>query len=334
MKNRTVRNRFLCILLCASMIICLFSCSGYGHAEMDDYDRELALLVYEKQQLQSQKIDIERGEANAVPLFAYMSFIFTELDAGLYTDVLPVLTEYGPFVGVMAFSVDELPGGEGNITKEQYDELISLGWGNALYWDGEGELAAFLDTAESLLRDMNIEMPKSVFFEKDSYSEDYDALLLEWGIENAVHSGNTDYGIVEKKNPDGVWHPGYVGWRNLKKSTRLKSSIESNGGYSAFRIVFDNSPENAETAYYHIPDESTSNGTREQVFEKMMLSFKKSNEAGTIKVMTIEGSREAAAAHFRGVEEYREYAKDRIAEIDAKIVSVEARILDLYDKYH
>ena len=50
--------------------------------------------------------------------------------------------------------------------------------------------------------------------------------------------------------------------------------------------------------------------------------------------MTIEESRNAAEAHFRGVEEYQEYAKTRIAEIDAEIASVEKKILELYDKYH
>ena len=334
LKNRIMRNRLLCLLLLASMTVCLFSCSGYRRSEVSEYDRELSALVYEKQQLQIQKNDIEKGIDVAVVPLAYMSFIFTEVDAGLYSDVLPVLNEYGPFVGVMAFSEDELPGGEGNVTVEQYNELMNLGWGNALYWNGEGELSAFLDTMELALGDIGIEMPKSVLFENDAYSPDCDALLLERGIENAVHSGIEDYSIVEKTDPDGVWHPGYVGWRNLKKSTRLKSAIEANGGYSAFRIVFDNSPENFDTAYYHIEGESVSNGAREQVFGKMMSSFKKSVEAGTISVMTIEESRNAAEAHFRGVEEYQEYAKTRIAEIDAEIASVEKKILELYDKYH
>ena len=334
MKNRILINKLAAVLLIIAMMLCLFSCEDNNGEEISEYDKEMARIIYEKQQLYHEKDNLKKGVNASISLFSYISFIFTELDAGLYNDVLPVLTENGPFVGVMAYSEDELPGGEGNITVEQHDELISLGWGNALYWNGEGELSAFLNSMEHTLGALGIDMPLSVVFGGDSYHPDHDAVLLEYGIENAVQSGKGDYSLIEKDEPIGIWHPGITGWRTSKISTKIKSTLEASGGYSTFMIVFDNSPENSTTSYYHIEGESVSNGMREEVFVKMLINFKRAAEKETILVLTVDASREAAKTHFDDIRKYEEESSRRIAEIDIQIAALDREMIDLYEKYN
>ena len=331
--GKRISLRMTAVILLVAAVFTLFSCNR--RAEEDpEYERQLAALINEKQILLKEREALQNGMSAAVGRCSFMSFIFTELDDGLYNDVFPIFSDGEPIVGVMALSEDELPGLEGRVTREQFDRLVGLGWGTALYWDGEGSLVDFLDSMRAKLSVLGIDMPSSLVFKAGMYELEYDSVLESYGIFNAFHGGDADFSLVDSSDPEGTWHPGIIGWRNLQQSTRLKQFIETKGGYSAFQIVFDNSPENHQTAFYHIEGESTGNGLRPEVFARMIKSFKKSIEKGTMRVLNIDDTRVAVGDYYEAKDKYLTDAELRYAEIAAEILEIEGRITQLYDLYH
>ena len=331
-------------LLAVSVLLSSAACDYHGEDEQllfgpkdnEAYESERAPLIYKKQQLIREKENLVPDMEKKLGNTSYMSFIFTELDSALYTDIYPVLSDgESKLVGVMAFSEDELPGADGNITVEQYEELISLGWGNSLYWNGEIPLADFILQMKDLLEGMNIDLPESIMFGPELYTYDYDALLLEHGIKNAVHGGEGNLNTIESTEPAGVWHPGCIEWRRLGVSTQLKRTIEANGGYSLFEICFstENTEKNVRASYFPI-DGVDSDANRTEVFASMIRQFKESVSAGDIEVLSIDDTRLRNEKHYSDRRIYEAENEARLKEIDELITEVDREITELYLKYH
>lgn len=324
--TRKLTAIFLIFLFLFSAAACKSDNDGSG-----EYERKLAALTYRKQVLNEElaNLDYELG------ICACMSFVFTELDEGIYNDVLPILhTDKHNIVGVLAFSENELPDSPGKITREQYDELIALGWGTALFFNGEGTLREYLESMTFLLEERELGFPKSIIFEKEKYLSEYDTVLTEYGIENAIHSGEERLPIVESQMPDGVWHPGFIGWRTYNTSTKLKASIETVGGYALFRIDFNTSNDGVATSFYPIPGESEASGNRVDVFKRMINSFKSSIDNGKITVDNVDDVRSIYLEHVTDRINKETYAANRRAEINAELSSIEKQITDLYSEYY
>lgn len=327
---RILKCCFLMILT-VSVLLCAVSCKDDYNEE---YESKLARLIYEKQKLFDERDGLDSDMVKALGNTSYMSIVFVQLDSALYTDAYPAMSEGEvKIVGVMALSEDELPGGDGSITLAQYQELISVGWGNALYWDGVGELKDYLDRMTCLLENIGIALPKSVIFASGTYSLTYDAVLWEYGIENAVHSGEEELAFVEKNEPDGIWHPGRIGWRWLGKSTLLKKTVESEAGYALFEVTFDNSESSARTSFFPIKGDA-SDTNRVNVFCNMMASFRQSISAGEIEVYNIDDTRTRVIDYYENRRIIEAENDLRREAIDSEIRRIEAEITELYNQYH
>lgn len=314
-----------------SLILCAVSCGDDYNAE---YERRLEELIYRKQQLIAERNGLDAEMQDALGNAAYMSFVFVGLDSALYTDVYPIMSDGEvKLVGVIALSQDELPGVEGNITLDQYEELILTGWGNALYWNGEGALSEFISEMRISLDDLGIALPKSIIFAEDSYSQSYDQLLLECGIENAVHSGEEDLHYIEKNEPEGVWHPGRIGWRWIGKSTSLKKNVEADNGYALFEVGFDNSEESSRTSFFPVEGDA-SDSNRVSVFANMIKTFKTSVAAGKIEVYNIDDTRERVENYYTLRKAMETENDKKRAEIELQLDEISRRITELYNEYH
>lgn len=320
-------------VLTASVLLLSVGCAPKTN---EDYERECAELIYKKQMLIRERDNLVPNMEASLGNTSYMSFIFTGLDSALYTDVYPVLSEGDVrLVGVMAFSVNELPGLEGNVTREQYDELVSYGWGSALYWNGELPLEEFILEMKTMLDGMNIELPSSLMFAEGLYSYSYDALLLEYGVLNAVHGAESEADTVEKNEPTGVWHPGCIEWRRLGVSTKLKHTVETGGGYSLFEVGFDtaDTEKNVRASYFPI-DGRDSDANRTAVFARMIAQFKESVKKGDIEVLNVDDTRAEVAKYYSEKRAIEAANALRAAEIEEEIRKVEHQITELYVKYH
>lgn len=324
-------------IVIASVLLSAVSCTADPEqaAKLAEYEAKLAQLVYRKQQLMKERDALDPSMEKVLGNTSYMSLIFTEIDSALYTDVYPVMDEDEDvkIVGVMAFSENEIPGTDNNITLDQYKDLAAAGWGNALYWNGQGELEDFIETMTALLGEVDIELPTSIMFAKDTYLSSYDALLLEHGIENAVHSGGEDLDFVEKNEPEGVWHPGCIGWRWIGKSTLLKRAVERDGGYALFEIAFNNAAEHTRTSYFPIEGE-VNDSNRPKIFVNMIKKLLSSIKDGSLEVYNIDQTREKVAKYHSDRRTIENENNIRREEIKNEIRDIERQMADLYDEYY
>lgn len=337
MRESSIVKRLLSIMLVVVMLITGSACKK--DEPNREYEKKRQELYNEKQALIDERFLLIQNLDKILGNRAYMSFVFIGIDAGLYEDVLPIFEDGDvKLTGVMALSENELPGMDGKITVSQYRELVEHGWETTLYWNKTasdvGEIMSFLDNMKSELSELGIDFPKSIVFEEGTYTVIYDGLLSGYGIETVMHDGNNDFGIIASEKPEGTWHAGIIGWRDLLRSTRLKNAIENNEGYAAFKISFDNIEENYATSFYPIDGESTANGIRTDVFIRMINNFKKSVRNGNIHVEGIEGSRQKIIDYFDDEVKYRAEVDARVEEIDILIEDVDRRISELYDEYY
>lgn len=327
-----------CFIITVSLVMSFASCKSKLE---DEYEGRLALLLHEQQRLNNEREKILLGIENSFATPAYMSLLFVNLDPSIYTEAFPIMSEQDDgdvaIVGVMALSEDELPGLDGKLTLSQYNTLIDMGWGSALYWNGEGELDSFITGMELTLNAMEIELPKSIVFAYGTYSSECDGVLLAHGIENAVHSGEESLSYVDKSVPDGIWHPGRIGWRcvgvGANSSTRLKERVELEGGYAMFEIGFDTSADKYETTFFPV-DGNDQDADRVDKFRSMISSFKQSVINGKITVYSIENTRDAVSDYYEARKNAEKENALRLQEIDIELDEIRRKLTDLYNEYH
>lgn len=335
---------FKALRICASVIIVAALVMSFASCKSkleNEYEDKLATLLYEQQRLRNEKDRILLSIENGFPRPAYMSLLFVNLDSAIYTEAFPIMSEQDDgdvaIVGVMALSEDELPGLDGKLTLSEYNTLLDMGWGSALYWNGEGDLDSFITDMSLVLSAIGIELPKSVVFAYGTYSSECDSVLLSYGIENAVHSGEESLSYVDESVPDGIWHPGRIGWRcvgaGANSSTRLKERVELEGGYALFEIGFDASPDKYETTFFPV-EGNDQDADRVDKFRSMISSFKQSAIKGKITVDSIENTRDAVSEYYEARANAENENALRLREIEIELDEVRSKLTDLYNEYN
>ena len=344
-----LRKRILSAALIITILLTLAACSDKTDVRGEEYEMKRAELQLEKQRYIDERYALRMGLDEYTGHHSYMSFVFVSLDSALYTEIFPLFHDNDqPLKGVMALSLDELPDMDGNVTMEEYDELSMLGWESAVYWtgpvadDGESvsdedatsQLSSYLTELESELEAIGIDMPASIVMPCRVSEGAYEATLETFGIENILHDYENRDDLVSGDKPEGVWHSGVLGWRDLTRSTRIKRTIEAGGGYASFMITFDNSPENYDTSFFAIDGESTVNGERRVVFSRMLDKFRDSIKYDQIGVVGISEARDKIDAYHDIKDGYLTYSELRTEELNALIEDVDRRLFALYQEYY
>ena len=295
-----------------------------------DYTEKMMKLVEKKQKLLLELEKLDSDTDKVLGNTSYMSLLFTTLDSALYTSAHPVIAEgSNDIVGIMALSPTELPDLEGKITKKQFDTLLALNWGTALYWNGEGDLEDYILQMQVLLDEHRIDFPTTMAFKSKTFKLEYDEILLKYGIKNALHGDDAGLPIRVQTEPTGVWHPGYIGWK-ASGSSLLKRQVEGEGGYALFEISF--SQDNSATAYFDLSGETE--GARTESFRKMINLFKSSVESGTVEVLSTEQTRSKVEKYYADLSLSRLESEQKRQQINEKIADIDRQITELYHVYN
>lgn len=350
--NNSIAKRIIALIISVLMLTSLFSCKKESDYNLE-YEQKLSELRSEKNKMLNEIYHLRNGMEEEIGNNSYMSFIFLGADVGIFEDVLPIFEEGdNEFTGVICFYEGEFPGMEGNISIQQYVELVNRGWDTALYWRGPGEddadtathLSAFLEgmknefsefvsNVQTVYPTWEMDFPRSLVFGEGIYSIELDTILDEHGIQNALHDGTGELELVSRDKPDGLWKSAAKGWRDLSYSVKLKGHIESKGGYASFRIGFENGEDDYNTSFYPINGESLINGDRLTVFKRMIESFKKSVKKGSVHIVGISEAREKLIKYCDDKDNYETYSTNRIAELNKMISDIEYRMVKLYEEY-
>ena len=315
------------VAIIAILLVIFIPNKDKGYSE---YEAKLDKLTLRKQQLLAQLDKLGPDMDKALGNTSYMSLLFTTLDSALYTSAHPVMAEgSNDIVGIMALSPNELPDLEGKITKKQFDTLLALNWGTALYWNGEGDLEDYILQMQVLLDEHRIDFPTTMAFKSKTFKLEYDEILLQYGIKNALHGDDAGLPIRVQTEPTGVWHPGYIGWK-ASGSSLLKRQVEGEGGYALFEISF--SQDNSATAYFDVSGETE--GARAESFRKMINLFKSSVRSGAVEVLSTEQTRAKVEKYYSERSSIEIENAQARQQINAEIAEIERQMTELYHEYN
>ncbi len=211
------------------------------------YRDETAPILLEMSELEKTRYDMINEYMGAAPCGANASIVFLDMNVRLYEQIYPLIAEREHLSAMLAISPEQMPGGEGKITREQLHELVGAGWDVAIFWEGMTvEEGVSLDALDSYLSDMGdvlselgLPMTDTVIFDKFTYTSEYDSVLTKHGVRFATHYGDGAFPLIDKQTTGAVMHPGIVGWNTDGYGNMFLISIEKEKGIAAFAIEFE-----------------------------------------------------------------------------------------------
>ena len=317
------------------------------------YEAETAEMKTELSRLQSLLNTLDDRYTQPLGCKAAISIIAISTREDFIEALYPLFLETGSegeslSPCVLGLSPTNLPGLEGNISLERYRELQSLGWGSCLFYDNawddkitEEALADWLTEMSLALDGMNIELPRSVFFDH-AYRRELDPVLRQFGIETAIHREGTQYPVIElTAGNEGVWHPGGVGWNSVAISQVVKNSAVYGGGYFAFTVGRGLAVKDDNNT--QVLDKTTSIETTELfviniekyaiTFKNMMDNLRAHRDKAELKITTVEGGREFRLDYLARLDATADAKAAEKADIQARMSAITKEMMEIMKKY-
>ena len=289
------------------------------------YEKESYELLLKKQDLLLEHSNIEKYTLNRLADASYLGLVFTELDEQLFDYVYPMFcNRQKPLVGMMCLDGNMLPGGEGLISRLEFDKLVSDGWDYAVYWDGEGILRNHIAEMREVFERENIEFPDIIVFASKTYAIEYDDYLKSEGFRHVIHHGEGNLPIIDRSVDNTIWHPGMISWNTVGVSNDLLSSLINDGGIAMFEVNFSGG--NEILFDYH-------NTKRVEAFGRMLGVLETCSINDELVVTNIEAAKAGRLEYVKAKENNQEAIAKRRAEILIEIDELDAKINAIYNKY-
>ena len=290
------------------------------------YEKESYELLLKKQDLLLEHSNIEKYTLNRLADASYLGIVFTELDEQLFDYVYPMFCNRQiPLVGTICLDGNMLPGGEGLISRSEFDKLTTeAGWDYALYWDGEGILRNHVAEMKDVFERENIAFPDIIVFSERSYAIEYDEFLKSEGFRHVIHHGEGNLPIIDRSVDGTVWHPGMISWNTVGVSNDLLSSLINDGGIAMFEVNFSGGNE---ILFDYL------NTKRVEAFGRMLGVLETCSINDELVVTDIENAREGRLEYIKAKENHQEAIAKRKSEILIEIDELDAKINEIYNKY-
>lgn len=279
------------------------------YEEIDDARRP---LLVKKQEIEQKMVDLEKSyEANKLPK-GTTQVIFTGLEADVYNICYPIMKEF-EYTGTLAISLTQLPGMEGLMTVEQFQQLINEGWDICIKWDAQAPVKNWWPELQKQVKQLGMETGSVVYFTTGTYTRGLDAELQEMGFSIVVHHGEETTSLIQLNDEEGIWHLGAVGLMGEKPKLRLTEAIAQKGNIT-YLVGFE------------LEDERYD----ERSFRSMLSYF----DTYETNLELIVSDMETARQHYRDrlavYEQAREeeYKQARAA-LEAELAAVEAELSEL-----
>lgn len=277
--------------------------------EMDDARRP---LLVKKHELEQKLVDLDKSyEAGKLPK-GTTQVIFTGLEADVFNICYPIMKEF-EYTGILAVSLSQLPGMEGLMSVEQFQQLINEGWDICIKWDAGTPVKSWWPELQKQLKQLGLETGSTVYFTTGTYTGSLDAQLQEMGFSIVVHHGEESGSLIQLNDEEGLWHLGAVGLMGEKPKLRLTEAIAQKGNIT-YLVGFE------------LEDERYD----ERSFRSMLSYF----DTYETNLELIVSDMETARQHYRDrlavYEQAREeeYKQARTA-LEAELAAVEAELSEL-----
>ncbi len=269
-------------------------------------------LLVKKHEIEQKLVDLEKEfEVNKLPK-GTTQVIFTGLEADVYNICYPIMKEF-EYAGTLAISMTQLPGMEGLMTVEQFQQLINEGWNVCIKWDATTPVRKWWPQLQKQVRELGLKPCTVVYFTTGTYSGGLDAQLQQMGFSIVVHHGEEGHSLIQLNEEEGLWHLGSVGLIGEKPKLRLTEAIAQKGNIT-YLVGFELEDERYDERSF-----------------RSMLSYFQTYEAS---IELIVSDMETARQHYRErLAEYEqaredEYKQER-AELETELANVEAQLSEL-----
>lgn len=187
-------------------------------------EEERRPLLVKKQEIMQQLIDLDNQyEADKIPK-GTTQVIFTGLEADVYNVCYPIMKEF-EYTGTLALSLTQLPGMEGLMTVEQFQQLIGEGWNICIKWDAQTPVKKWWPELQKQLKQLGLPESPVVYFTTGTYTGTLDKQLEGMGFSIVVHHGEESGSLLQMNDEEGIWHLGAVGLMGEKPKLRLTEAI-------------------------------------------------------------------------------------------------------------
>lgn len=282
----------------------------------EEWNEERRPLKVELKKVQQQLENLNKNyEADKMPR-GTTQLVFTDLNEKIYSVCYPIMKEYG-YTGVLAVSVEQLPGKDGCMSELQFKELIEKGWTICVKWDEQILTNKWWNTLKRGLKELKMEPGNVVYFPQGSYAEKWDTIAQQRGFSILVIEKAEGENPLQVQNESGLWHVGAIGFMTSQPKTWLQEAVAQDANIT-YLIGFAE-----ETQLYN--DES---------FNGMMKAFDQYCASADLMVSSLDETREHYIARDEGVDPAVEakYQEEKAA-LDAKIAEIEAKLQEIDAKY-
>ena len=188
-----------------------------------------ALLV-EKEELETEYEQLLRDPST-------VEILFRELDKSLYTDVYPLMRDRG-LTGVLGINLNQYPGFNSQLTKDQYIRLLKDGWGSCLIYQEGYSLGTWLIYMSSWIERDKLDLPTTIYFSDNTYDpETMDETLLEYGIDTVLLSADNGHSSTVTRIGE-LWFTGAMPWNYTGINSDIELLSYTEGANLAFTVSF------------------------------------------------------------------------------------------------
>ena len=328
-------------LLLASVIVYSIIRERQDTLHQAEYEQYVQQLRKKHSDLMLEYSSLEEREYKKLGCSAALSIIIEGVDKALYDEIFPIVSsssgkEAPALKGIICLSSDEMPGNAGKITEGQFKEMLNAGWTAAVSWDGKSELGEYLEAMRYNFECMGVPVFDTVLFWGNTYNDSLDEVLLDNGVQYALHNKVGMYPLVEQRvESEGLLLPGYIGWNNRdgKGARYVYDYLLTRGGVSSFIVNFPNSSSEAYYADHTMNFTSTDEckaSFKRLVENNLLVEYNKGN--------IVVGSFDDVFSVRKDFLKAKEAAQPRIeamkADLLRQIEDVEKAIMNAYYEYN
>ena len=181
-------------------------------------------LTVKQEQLQQELETLEKNYEKSKSPNAVVQVVFTELSERVYSECYPIMQEY-EYTGTLALSDTQLPGQEGCMNVEQFQELMDAGWQVAITWKNDVAAKQWWTNLQNRLTVLGIENELILYFPQGTYNTELDTIIQELGFAIAVVNKGEEEQPLQLQHEEGIWHVGSVGMMTSKPRLWLREAV-------------------------------------------------------------------------------------------------------------
>lgn len=306
------------IVLIAGLGIFLWTVNREDQAKDVAYETWMDMrrpLEVQKENLEQELKNLEQDYNDYTKPKATTQVLFTDLNEQVYSVCYPIMQEF-EYTGTLVLSSTQLPGKEGCMSVEQFQELIEAGWNTCIQWEGTS-VNRWWNALKKELEKLNIQQGQEIYFPRDTYSESLDSRVSQMGFSIVICETEDTTSPLQKEHEEGIWHVGAMGCMTTQPKLWLREAVAQDANV-VYTVGFQ-----LEKQLYN-----------EKSFRGMLKAFDEYVVSGDLLVCNTMLAREHYSSRLNGVApEYEaKYQEDR-ANLEAQIADVKKQLEEIDAQY-